>query len=395
MNNNRIREFDIIKGLGILSVLVGHLIYRNPDTVADFLVNSAANGFIVVFFILSAYVYNPEKRSIKDEYINKFKTLFLPTIALAGGASVIGGIYCYFVHHFTFAQWVRNLSYTFIRFELSDLIYPDSFDAVEDVLYLDLSPTWFIWTMCFTFILFIPLAKVLHNKKTLNLICCIALLFVGTVLYVNLKQSPWNLAHVPIYTSIMLFSQLLREYDITNKIISLKPWISTLTTIVSTAIYFVLFYFILDTHMYEGQLGVFHVYKFDHWYKYHTLNNPLIGMRDTLIWTETIVFFIQGFLCMYIGFNIARLIKNSQIITNAMEWIGKRSLDFLILHCLFGLVFVDLLHTYNRPGLNWYLPNLTTTIVIKSYVTAIGALISCIVFCIIKDKIKNKLFSKN
>ena len=143
--------------------------------------------------------------------------------------------------------------------------------------------------------------------------------------------------------------------------------------------------------MYEGQLGAFHVVKYNHWYSYHALKNPLIGMKDKLIWIETIAFYLQGVLFLYIGLNISRLIKNFNIAFKALVWVGKNSLDFLILHCVFALVFVDAMHTYNRPGANWYVEDLTPTILIKSIISAVGALVCCTLYCIIKEKIKKQI----
>ncbi len=390
MGKKRIEEFDIVKGLGIISVMIGHLIYRTEDSIFDCIVNASATGFVIAFFILSAYVYNPEKRSIKDEYINKIKGLFLPTILVAGGASIIGGIYCHFIHNYTFSQWVRNVSYTFLRFELSDRIY-GGFDAVEDVLYLDLSPTWFIWTMLWTFVLFIPLAKLLHKKGAIATICNTAIFIIGTIIYVNVNQSPWNIAHVPLYLALMLFTQQAKEYNVANKILNMNVWASVITTIIAICSVGLIFYYIADSHMYEGQLGAFHVVKFDHWYSYHAIKNPLMPMKDIMIWTETIAYYLQGIFFLFIGLNISRLIKKIPLLSHSFIWIGKRSLDFLILHCLFALVFVDIMHTYNRPGANWYLPELTSTIVIKSIISFIGSLVCCTLYCIIKEKIKKSV----
>ena len=71
-NNKRVVQIDILKGIGIIMLLVGHLLWQEGSSIVNFV-----NSFhMPLFFFASGLLY--KKRSLKETVYNKFFSLCLP-----------------------------------------------------------------------------------------------------------------------------------------------------------------------------------------------------------------------------------------------------------------------------------------------------------------------------
>lgn len=75
MKNKRISFIDITRALAILLIVFGHTIVHNGNTY--WLFNLIYSFHVVLFFIISGYLYNKEKNT-KEFVVKKFLTLMIP-----------------------------------------------------------------------------------------------------------------------------------------------------------------------------------------------------------------------------------------------------------------------------------------------------------------------------
>ena len=64
------------------------------------------------------------------------------------------------------------------------------------------------------------------------------------------------------------------------------------------------------------------------------------------------------------------------------------TLVILLFHCLIGGIAADIMHTYNKPGPDWYVDPLTAETVIKSIISFIVAIAGSCGLAALNDKLK-------
>ena len=80
MKTSRLSFIDITRAFAILLIVFGHVIVHNFNTY--WLFNIIYSFHVVLFFIISGYLYNREK-SDKEFIIKKFLTLIIPYFIFA------------------------------------------------------------------------------------------------------------------------------------------------------------------------------------------------------------------------------------------------------------------------------------------------------------------------
>lgn len=82
--------FDILKGIGIISVVVGHAFYTGNyySDFSNYLYNFVYVYHLAIFFLVAGYFFKPEI-SFYDFLKKKIKSLYLSYLAFAGGFLVI------------------------------------------------------------------------------------------------------------------------------------------------------------------------------------------------------------------------------------------------------------------------------------------------------------------
>lgn len=184
MDKKRIEYMDILKGISIITVVMGHA--------------SVASGFVFLFnmqlfFFVSGYFYNDKYIETPNVVIKKrLKTLYLPFIKYGVVFLILHDLF----YNINFYSKLANVPESF--YTLKDIankfIHILLFDSSE----LLLSPFWFLTDLFIITMLFTLIFKITNNLKSkdiIRIIIIIALFVIGnylTKIGCNLSWSIYN-----------------------------------------------------------------------------------------------------------------------------------------------------------------------------------------------------------
>ncbi len=366
----RFKELDIMKGIGILLIIVYHLVYRPQDSAADKLIRSSGWAFIALFFLISGFTAGVDKRSVKENYVNRVKKLILPCLASECVALIVGGIYCMLRLGFTITDVFHDVLVTFIRPELGVQISREWGEG--GTLFINASPVWYIWAMIFTELLFYPIAKWCAGNRGRWIISVVLLLGIQIPLYIFVNPLPWQLNIVPTFTVFMLLGRLFKETGFFLGLSGLRIWQHLLIVLVGFAAHFGLFCF-------GGT----------EWY-YICVYGTRGGWDIPLVIVQILIFAPALF-------SLAKLLGKLSRLNLALSWLGSHTLTILIWHSIFGMIFEDLFGTYLKMGQNWYLENhgimVTGEIIGMSLLVGLLSLIASVLLALGEDKVRG-MFAK-
>ena len=369
----RIVEIDIVKGIGIMLIAVYHIVYRSMDGIPDKMIRSLGWALIGIFFLLSGYTCRPNVR-LRDIYRSRVLGLMLPVILTEIFLLFFGGLYCILMHDYTVRDVLHDAVVTFLRPEISNQISGTWGDG--GILFFNLSPVWFIWSMGWTELFFHPLRSLTigRGKGQMPWIALVLFLFAIQIpMYVYLRPAPWGLTIIPVYLIFMLIGAMFRNRRILERLMNVPPLPAFFITIVCFAAHFGLFLF-------NGNEG-YYLSKF--------------GNRGAL---DVFTVILQVLIALPAFFFFARAVGKVKLLAGGISWIGRHTLGILLMHCILGVVYCDLFKNYIKPGPYWYLETkgipLTAEIVLKSILCWALAVASCIPILYIWDKVQEKLFGK-
>ncbi|MBP5605886.1 MAG: acyltransferase [Ruminiclostridium sp.] len=365
MSKKRIDELDIIKGIGILIIMVFHLLYRTRNGAADYLIRMLVWSVIPIYFTLAGYSFTPGKRTVLQSYLHRAGHILLPAIITELVLISVGGVYCVFAHGYSAGDWIHDAAVTALRPEWCVNISEEWGNG--GVLYNNLSPAWFIWTMAWTELVFYPLAAWCcgGNSRCRRLIAVIALTAIEIPLYIFVSPVSWELQLVPLFTVFMLVGAKIRDMKLIEREWKLSPVITALIAVICFAAVLGLFLLGGDESYYRGQIGT-------------------VGGFDVILTVLQLPISSIGF------YALAKLILKLKWLSRGMIWIGRHTLMFLLCHDFFGMIAADAMHTYIKPGPMWYVENggltLTPEIFLKSLAGVAVSVICCTLVCLAKDK---------
>ncbi len=367
---NRVDELDIIKGFGILIIAVYHLVYRPMDGIPDKMIMSLGWALIALYFMISGYVFKPGKTVIEN-YRRRLLGLILPVFLGELVMLGIGGIYCKFVHGYTARDILHDAAVTFLRPEITMNISPRWGEG--GILFFNLSPVWYIWALAWTLLLFYPLAKLVSGRSTkVWLAVVLGLMAVQIPLYLFVEPLPWCLGVIPVYTVFMLIGVKIKELGIIEWLRKISVPKTIIYTIVFFAAHFGLYLF--------GGNECYYVSVF--------------GTRG---WLDIPLVVLQLLVAFPAFYGLARFMSMNRYLSRRMRWFGQHSLTILIWHCFFGMLFEDMLGTYDKLGNEyWYLEyaglTVTPEIFWKSAAVFVLAILSCIPVAAVVDRIAVRTF---
>jgi len=367
----RIPELDYMKGLGILLIAVYHLVFFVENSIPDKMVCSLGWAFIGIYFLLSGYTCRQEG-SVTEAYRRRFGQIILPSILLEIVLLLLGGIYCIFVHDYTVTDVLHETAVTFLRPEIT--VHISESWGVGGLLFNNLSPVWFIWSMAWTELFFHPLRKWITGKGgKVFLPVFILLVAVQIPMYVFLEPAPWGLTIVPTYLIFMLMGAKLREWKAAERLSKVPAVHAVWITIVLFAAHFGLWCLNGSEYYYVSVYG-----------KNGAWDVPTVILQ-TIVALPALYF-------------VARGLGHLGIIAKAVGWVGRHSLTILLMHAVFGMVYCDILGVYSRMGEYWYLEwfGITTTagIVAQSFLVYVLSLVTCVPICLLLDRINRKFVLK-
>ena len=372
MDGKRVEEIDIIKGASMLLVVVIHLVYRPKQGAADCVLMSLGWLIISLYYMLAGYNFTAGKRTVVQNYYNRIKNLLFPAIVAELVLLAVGGAYCAFVHGYSAVDWVHDIAVTFLRPEFCVTISPEWGNG--GVLFDALSPSWFIWTMVWTELFFFPLAQISIGKQRSRWWIITATLFaLQILLYIFVPPVSSEIQLLPLFTIFMLIGAKLREMKFAELEWKFNSAVTALISVVGFGALTGLFMLGGDMNYYEGNIG--------------THGNAL----DVIL---TVVQLPVGGIAF---FALSKLIIKVRPISYALRWVGRHSFIFLICHCFFGMIAADILHTFIKPGVTWYVEDagltLTPEIFLKSLAGAVFSVICCILVSFAADKARERFRS--
>ncbi|MBO6229467.1 MAG: hypothetical protein IK990_13835 [Ruminiclostridium sp.] len=369
MAKKRITEIDIIKGVGILTIAAVHLIYRTESGLANHIFRALGWLLIGLFFMLSGYTYSTGKRTVRQSCNARLRYLLFPAAITEIILLIVGGLYCMLFHGYALSDCLHDALVTFLRPELCVLISEEW--GQGGFLYNNLSPSWFIWSMLWTELIFIPTAE-WCGKGDLKVRGCISAFVLTAVqipIYMFVSPLPWLLQLVPLFTVFMLMGMLLHESGLFKCEWRYNAALTALISFLGFAASVGVFSLGGDNY-FNGYVGVY--------------GNGI----DILL---PIIQLVPGIIAFYA---LAKLILRVHILSDGIIWIGRHTLTFLMCHCFFAMIAADMMKTYNRMGEVWYLEDagltLTPEIFWKSVAGYVIAVICCISVCIAKDTVAKK-----
>jgi fucose 4-O-acetylase-like acetyltransferase len=263
---------------------------------------------------------------------------------------------------------------TFLRPEITTRISGNWGDG--GVLFFNLSPVWFVWSMGWTELFFHPLRNLTIGKgkgQMAWIALVLVLLTIQIPMYVFLRPAPWCLTILPVFLLFMLIGAKLRDRNIAERLGKVPALPAFITTILCFAAHFGLFVF-------NGNES-YYVSKF--------------GNRGAL---DVFTVILQILIAAPAMFFLARALGRVKPLERGLQWVGRHTLGILLLHCILGVVFCDILHNYIKPGPYWYLESsgipLTSEIVLKSILTCVLSLATSIPVIILWEKLKGMLLGR-
>ncbi|MBR4208284.1 MAG: acyltransferase [Lachnospiraceae bacterium] len=353
---------DIMKAVMILVVSFYHLVYRTKDGFTDRAIREVGYLTIPFFFMLSGYFYRKSDMPFGKMLAHRMKEILLPAVIVTGIMLIVLGPYYALVYGYGFKEWIEDVTITYLRPELTAVLFPSFGEGGQ--LFQNISPVWYIWTLSWSSLLFYLVMRISYDRaeKMAVPVCVMCvMIFAGALLYAYGPALSWTLQLVPLYTGIMMMGTFIARYRVFEKLKALPLLPSVLISVVFGALHFLLF----DNFGMDGMyLGI-------------------LGEKDIL---TAFIFVIQTLIGGFCIFTLARILEKIPVMKDALAWTGRNTLTILLLHAEFGGLAADMLHTYNKPGLHWYLDPLPAETVIKSVISFIIAMAGCVIVILLKEK---------
>lgn len=306
--NKRYKELDLVKGIGILFVCLGHTFNISGlewDNVVTYLYRTTYSFHMPLFFFISGFLSNNDRNiELKKFYIGKLKRLAVPYFFI-------------------------NLIDFFPRTLFPNLVNSE-FEGIEKVIFYGTKISWFVYTLFIIFIIFPFLDKWILKKDKYYLF---GILLIGLnyfKLFENIKL--FSLETIITYLPYFYFGYMIKpfyEKKIVNGI-----WSRDITFIGTTIIF----------------LGFS--------YKYFYLNI-----------FNSIIFALLGMLFVL---NISLRLKENSIIYNFLKFCGINSLTFYLMEGFITVVYrviliriIPIEHYYLLTGIFFILRVATAYILVK------------------------------
>lgn len=214
----------IAKGIGILSVVVGHFYPENRPEYWVKVREILASFALPLFFLLSGLLYSYTKYTYSELIKLKIKRLLYPFISMA-------------------------IMFFFIKYLLGTFFIMEHPVSIDSVLALLLNPTesyipllWFVHALFLLFIFYPLLRSIINNNFAILILFVLVNVFLGN----NYLVIGGTLANAPYF----VFGVILRENKgLKDRIIS-GNW----THIIISLIIFLLFYLTISTMKIDSQL---------------------------------------------------------------------------------------------------------------------------------------------
>lgn len=205
----RISWIDMMKGYCMLCVMLQHLAFNEQlNFLPPVYMTFYAPFFLTAFFVSAGLTYSV-KRSYKDYFLNKIRTLIVPLFTL-GIINILLTKLLSFNEHESVLQQVKDLVF--------------QIGTAGHLL-------WFIAAMFIFCIVFYPIAKEFKNKKQYIIISISFLMLLNILFkrYIYQGSLPWHVQLLGAGCFWMGIGYLLKD---TVKEIDVKKWVAPIVSVV-------------------------------------------------------------------------------------------------------------------------------------------------------------------
>ena len=235
MKKEHYNEIDVLKGLGIIAVYLGHsfnLSGLNFNEVMIYIYRSMYSFHLPMFFLISGFLSNTGKEiKLKKFYINKIKRLWIPYLFIN------------FIDYFP-----RTLFPNLVNSE---------FEGIREVLLYGTKISWFIYTLFILFMIFPILEKYVFSKDKYYISGIIILLLnifkIGTDIKLFALGSV--IYHLIYFYIGYIIKDIYKKNFLNGKMVDKKVFI--LISILYLGFSYKYFYFNLYTHIIFALIGSF------------------------------------------------------------------------------------------------------------------------------------------
>ena len=319
--NKRIDEISMLKGVGILSVMICHMATVAGLSMPGVISNSLMIPMMILFYMLSGYT-SSEKTNARNQITKRTGRILIPYYQYAIPMLIVLAVIYLVIEKKTLA-WYADGSLGLL-FQLQSFHAFDPLTQGVHPMFYSVLIGWFLFQMAVSNLIFIPLQYALKGKKSLwKLVAAVILLLMGAGLYMlNLQGlngeffppvcKIFILPNIPGIAGLMMIGNYVASlslfdfdtYSVKRKALSL----------ISLPI--LIAFILTDDHIYDFPIGK--------WASYGGLSYiaaPIAGLA---------LIIILGILC--------NQIKRLSVIKKIFIHLGDNSMDYLMVHLFVGFL---------------------------------------------------------
>lgn len=349
MNKKRDALLDVIKGISIILVVLGH---------TNFVWNHYIYLFhVAVFFMLSGVLYDENKikngHDIKNYIIKRIKRLYVPYVVINIVAIILNNFFIN-IHVYN----INTHSYFGIKEMIMEIIKTLLFCGNSEII----GATWFLRILFFIgiiYCLFEKMARKCKYKEIYHLIFSIVLFFVGLgINKINIKLSLFQ----PIFTCYILYVIGNRYIKYINEYINkLDKKCEICLLVVSVTLLIIM-----------GNFGEIEISKAIYTNLYFFITVSIIGWIITYI--------------------VSKIVLKYMYVKDIITYIGKNSIFILFLHFIAFKIETYIIILIYKLDINKLgeFPVISTDNKMNSFIYLVGGLIIPLLISYIYNKIKER-----
>lgn len=353
-------ELNMVRGICVLIVIMVHLL---TPIYNDFFVYFTSY-ILLVFFFLSGYFlksqpFNEQFQKRLGTLVKQF-TIYFSTISISCGIILIikDGI--------SVIELSRSILSELLGREFLNFFFPGVYTLTA--LHRPLTVNWFFFQLILATAISMPILGRCKNSIPRKAIYTIICLFISAILYSHFKRMPLQLQMLFFEVAIMIIGNIAHQLGIFSRSY-ISDNITRIELIAGLSLISCLLYIENPNPamMSHGQIGSY---------------NNIIDVVTALIQM------IIGAVSLY---ETCILMRKSQTITKALDWIGSNSIEYVYMHMVFAWILslfgmpiaLDLVRTKNYTGS------------ISQIIVLILLFIFNIFLCTVYSKLHTGLFMKH
>lgn len=288
-DRQRLDYIDVAKGLGMLTIVWGHICLRG-------LSNSIVYSFhIPLFFFLSGLVFLPNRYACFGEFLKKrLKGLLIPYAVFSFLTWIVWLMYSLATHADVESYWMPLLQTLIAQGSEGYLVHN--------------VPLWFVMCLFSVEVIYYFLSKL---KDWVNMLLCIVLCVLGVLstkaTFYDFSTLPWSIDVALMALPFYMIGSLLTKHVSHAKQLELvknhKSLCVFLFVVAATVVYF--------GASYNGHVSMGHAN---------------LG-RNPLVFYGTAVFGVVGFMLLSIFVS-----QSASKLVSCVKWIGRNSFRFMAVH---------------------------------------------------------------